>query len=363
MNADWYVYVLECTDDTLYTGITTDPERRLREHNESSKGAAYTRSRRPVEMRALWPCEDQSEAASAEAAFKKLTRDQKLDRLGVGLDGETLEALADEYLEVFDLDEASASSFQPLSLAGDDARRLEHARTYRALVDDHLDALEAQFSDRRDVFDRVTPRFVVGPGFIDGHGLLVDGKPIVLFNMRLIERHVDEEGFRPDVHVAHELMHAVHYDLAPSFYPGREKSPAEEVWHRLVAEGLAQRGSEVLTECNPQLSTWFGVLDEPSFEVWVERAREIEDSLADMLDLEESIRFDGNRWDDLFRGTGDLETTRLGYWWGRHLVERAEEEYDFEELFVMPPEDWEPIVRAVVSTSSSKPTSLIDGAE
>ena len=80
--SSWYLYVLECADDTLYTGITTDVERRVREHNgEESGGANYTRARRPVEVVAAWPCEDQSEAASAEAAFKSLTREEKLRRL------------------------------------------------------------------------------------------------------------------------------------------------------------------------------------------------------------------------------------------------------------------------------------------
>ena len=44
----YFVYILECADGTLYTGITTDLERRLDEHNNSSKGAKYTRARRPV---------------------------------------------------------------------------------------------------------------------------------------------------------------------------------------------------------------------------------------------------------------------------------------------------------------------------
>jgi len=48
-NPTWYVYVLECSDGTLYTGITVDPSRRLVEHN-SGRGARYTRSRLPVRL-------------------------------------------------------------------------------------------------------------------------------------------------------------------------------------------------------------------------------------------------------------------------------------------------------------------------
>ena len=77
MSAEWLMYVLECSDGSYYTGITTDITRRLHEHNHTTKGAKYTRGRRPV---GLIYCErhtDRSRASKAEAAFKKLTRKQK----------------------------------------------------------------------------------------------------------------------------------------------------------------------------------------------------------------------------------------------------------------------------------------------
>lgn len=77
--ADWFVYILRCADDTLYSGITTDPERRLRQHNgDISGGARYTRPRRPVELVWQEPQPDRSAASRREAALKKLTRSQKL---------------------------------------------------------------------------------------------------------------------------------------------------------------------------------------------------------------------------------------------------------------------------------------------
>lgn len=79
--SSWFMYVLRCSDDTLYTGITTDLERRLDEHNSSPKGARYTRARRPVRLEAWWTHESHSAAASAEYAFKQLSRTQKLERI------------------------------------------------------------------------------------------------------------------------------------------------------------------------------------------------------------------------------------------------------------------------------------------
>lgn len=72
-----YIYILKCADNTLYTGYATDPVRRLDEHNNSPKGAKYTRVRRPCELVYTEEFETRSEATKREAAIKKLTRSQK----------------------------------------------------------------------------------------------------------------------------------------------------------------------------------------------------------------------------------------------------------------------------------------------
>ena len=77
-NRRWFLYVVECNDKSLYTGITTDIERRVEEHNHSKKGAKYTASRRPVHIVFAKIFENQSQASKAENRFKKLTRDKKL---------------------------------------------------------------------------------------------------------------------------------------------------------------------------------------------------------------------------------------------------------------------------------------------
>lgn len=71
-----YTYILKCADNTLYTGYTVDPKRRLEEHN-SGEGAKYTRCRLPVEMVYLEEFETRAEATKREAAIKKLTRNEK----------------------------------------------------------------------------------------------------------------------------------------------------------------------------------------------------------------------------------------------------------------------------------------------
>jgi len=77
----WYLYVVRCSDGTLYTGITTDVTRRLHEHNATKKGAKYTRGRRPVELVYWIDFNDRSTASKAESRFKKLSRKEKWDAI------------------------------------------------------------------------------------------------------------------------------------------------------------------------------------------------------------------------------------------------------------------------------------------
>ena len=74
----YFVYILKCSDDTLYTGITTDIKRRVEEHNNSDKGAKYTKVRRPVALVYSEELENRSVASKREYEIKQLKRQEKL---------------------------------------------------------------------------------------------------------------------------------------------------------------------------------------------------------------------------------------------------------------------------------------------
>lgn len=74
----WQVYILKCADGSLYTGITTDIGRRLKEHNGSRLGAKYTKVRRPVKLAYVQALPDRSQAAREEYRLKQLSRAEKL---------------------------------------------------------------------------------------------------------------------------------------------------------------------------------------------------------------------------------------------------------------------------------------------
>ena len=74
----WYVYILRCGDESLYTGISTDVEARVKRHN-SGQGAAYTRSHLPVTLIWTEAMDSESTARKREAEIKRWTRQQKLN--------------------------------------------------------------------------------------------------------------------------------------------------------------------------------------------------------------------------------------------------------------------------------------------
>ena len=75
----WHVYILVCSkDNSLYIGITTNVERRIKEHNGSKRGAKYTRSKRPVKLLKSFEVRTKSDALKLEYKIKQLTRDEKI---------------------------------------------------------------------------------------------------------------------------------------------------------------------------------------------------------------------------------------------------------------------------------------------
>ena len=82
MDTIWYLYILRCGDGTLYTGITTDVEKRLQAHR-AGKGAKYTRGRAPLELVYRETCGTHGEALKREQKVKKLSRTDKLRLAGI----------------------------------------------------------------------------------------------------------------------------------------------------------------------------------------------------------------------------------------------------------------------------------------
>jgi len=79
----WCVYILQCNDNTLYTGVTNDIDARIHAHNHLTTGAKYTRIRRPVSLVYSELCDSRSVAQIRESQIKKLSRLKKLNLIAV----------------------------------------------------------------------------------------------------------------------------------------------------------------------------------------------------------------------------------------------------------------------------------------
>jgi putative endonuclease len=84
--ANWFVYLAECADGSIYTGISNNVEARILAHN-AGKGAKYTKSRRPVILKAFWQYDNKSEATKAEIAFKQKSTIQKISMISTFIAG------------------------------------------------------------------------------------------------------------------------------------------------------------------------------------------------------------------------------------------------------------------------------------
>jgi putative endonuclease len=86
------LYILECADHSLYTGISKDPDQRLKVHN-AGRGAKYTRSHGPCRLLKAWEVGDKSQALRLEAAIKKLRHQAKLDLIARAPSSQELKVL------------------------------------------------------------------------------------------------------------------------------------------------------------------------------------------------------------------------------------------------------------------------------
>ncbi|MGA9533487.1 MAG: GIY-YIG nuclease family protein [Anaerolineales bacterium] len=96
--SDYYCYILECSDGTLYTGWTTNPDRRLREHN-AGRGAQYTRARRPLRLVYLEEHPTRTSAQQREYQIKRRNRRYKLRLIESLQDKNPLQAWKEDHNE------------------------------------------------------------------------------------------------------------------------------------------------------------------------------------------------------------------------------------------------------------------------
>ena len=136
------------------------------------------------------------------------------------------------------------------------------------------------------------------------------------------------KNFEVNIHLLHELFHALHYFLSPDFYMKNYKNIEHKYFKRMIAEGVATYFSMVSSKSDFGKAAWFGLLDEKQVKKWIEVCKSRKKEIRELL--ENSIRekrFDSSLESILFYvpgfSTEDLTKGRLGYYYGAKIVEMA----------------------------------------
>lgn len=167
--------------------------------------------------------------------------------------------------------------------------------------------------------------FFIGTRAWDGHGIYIDGKFYVFFNMSILNMIMGKPEFNREIHNLHEIIHAIHYTYCPEFYPGNYRKIDQQYLNKMIAEGIATYISGKLTGTTPRESLCFGLMNEDDFREWIGIARESKGEI--WRSLKECIET-GKKDEDLmsrlfYMPGGSLDSGRFGYFYGMEIVRSA----------------------------------------
>lgn len=155
----------------------------------------------------------------------------------------------------------------------------------------------------------------------DGHGILIDGKPYVFFDLNAIIPRLGFYNFR--TFITHELLHAIHYYLNPNFYRANYQTVEERYFKLLFAEGIATHLSSVITSEKMEYAYCFGYISKKQVMEWIRNSEKMKSHIGN--DINKAINrstLDNSLYNRLF-GIEDfsmLTSYRLGYYYGSEII-------------------------------------------
>lgn len=181
---------------------------------------------------------------------------------------------------------------------------------------------------------------VVGPGVWDGHGILIDGRPAVFFDMTAMLDLMNNPAFNLEFHLTHKTLHAIHYSYTPEFYPGNYKNIRDKYLRRMIAEGVVTYLSSQILVGAPGDYLWFGLLDQMRTRFWISRSEMDKQIVWGTL-----RRLVADNQDDAELGmklfsVGDYDPEvmmegRLGYYYGTEIARSVAEDVGLHRLLTM----------------------------
>ncbi len=179
--------------------------------------------------------------------------------------------------------------------------------------------------------------FLIGLNNFDGHGLIINRKPYIFLNMTRMNEMLKNKSFTIDVHLLHEMFHAIHYFYSPSFYIKSYSSIEHQYLKRMIAEGVATYFSKCAGEARFEEALWLGLIGKKHFDEWLENCNEKKGSIWNSIRKAISTsNFDVSLNNTLFAIPGlrseDLIKGRLGYYYGTEIVKKASKEGEITKI-------------------------------
>lgn len=178
--------------------------------------------------------------------------------------------------------------------------------------------------------------FFLGEEYWDSHGILLENKSAVFFDLSAIIPRMHLPKFSFYQFVCHELIHGLHYQLNPSFYSGNYTTVEDHYMKRMIAEGLATYLSATLLDQPLTTAYWIGYLSEEEVQGWSQYCKQETYKIKERLwqTIAENV-IDSSLTHDLF-GIPDfanLNHSRMAYYYGTQIVKQIETETASSSLF------------------------------
>lgn len=155
----------------------------------------------------------------------------------------------------------------------------------------------------------------------DDHGILMDERPYVFFDLNAIIPRIDFLNFK--TFMIHEILHAIHYSLNPDFYRGNYQTVEEKYLKLLFAEGISTHLSYIISKEKIEDVYWFGFLETEQVRDWVKNCEKVKNDIAvDLYLAIDAGKLDASLYNRLF-GIDDstmLTSYRTGYYYGTEMV-------------------------------------------
>lgn len=170
----------------------------------------------------------------------------------------------------------------------------------------------------------------------DGHGILIDHKPYVFFDLNAIIPRRNIYNFK--MFVTHEILHAIHYFLNPEFYPKNHHTSVEQYLKLLFSEGIATYLSYQISGGKIEHSYWFGYLTTEQVGEWMKNCKQFKKDIG--IGLRRIISeqtFEPSLYNRLF-GIEDLEkitSYRTGYFYGAEIVKNLLKKRDVNDVLTL----------------------------